>query len=190
MRGLRKLCDERGLLLLLDEVQSGMGRTGTMFAYQHYGIVPDAMSTAKALGNGIPLAAFELTAPLAEFFKPGITHGSTFGGTPLATAAGLAVFQAFQEEHVLENVQAMSARLFEGLKALQPRHSCIKEIRGLGLLVGIEVGDIVKDAVKACQEKGLLALTAGKGVIRLLPSLLVTAQEIDSAVAIIDAALP
>ena len=190
LRGLRKLCDDRGLLLLLDEVQCGMGRTGTMFAYQQYGIAPDAMSMAKALGNGIPLAAFELTRDLAALFKPGITHGSTFGGTPLATAAGLAVMETFREEDVLARVRRASARLKAALEALKPNHACLKEVRGLGLLLGLEVGDIVKEAVKACQERGLLVLTAGKGVMRLLPSLLVTDEEIDEAVAIIDAALP
>ncbi len=190
LRGLRQLCDEKGLLLLLDEVQCGMGRTGTMFAYQQYGIKPDAMSMAKAMGNGIPLAAFELTGDLAALFKPGITHGSTFGGTPLATAAGLAVMETFREENVLSHVQRAAARLKAALEALKPRHACLKEVRGLGLLIGLEVGDIVKEAVKACQEKGLLVLTAGKGVMRLLPSLLVTDAEIDEAVSIIDAALP
>ncbi len=190
LRGLRQLCDEKGLLLLLDEVQCGMGRTGTMFAYQQYGIKPDAMSMAKAMGNGIPLAAFELTADLAALFKPGITHGSTFGGTPLATAAGLAVMETFREENVLPHVQRAAARLKAALEALKPRHASLKEVRGLGLLIGLEVGDIVKEAAKACQEKGLLVLTAGKGVMRLLPSLLVTDAEIDEAVSIIDAALP
>ena len=190
LRGLRQLCDEKGLLLLLDEVQCGMGRTGTMFAYQQYGITPDAMSMAKALGNGIPLAAFELTADLAALFKPGITHGSTFGGTPLATAAGLAVMETFREENVLARATRAGERLKAALEALKPRHACLKEVRGLGLLIGLEVGDIVKEAVKTCQEKGLLVLTAGKGVMRLLPSLLVTDDEIDEAVSIIDTALP
>ena len=190
LRGLRRLCDEKGLLLLLDEVQCGMGRTGTMFAYQQYGIKPDAMSMAKAMGNGIPLAAFELTSELAALFKPGITHGSTFGGTPLATAAGLAVMETFREEDVLAKAARAGARLKAALEALKPRHACLKEVRGLGLLSGLEVGDCVKEAVKACQEKGLLVLTAGKGVMRLLPSLLVTDEEIDEAVSVIDAALP
>ena len=113
--GLRKLCDEKNLLLLLDEVQTGMGRTGAMFAYQHYPLVPDAISTAKAIGNGIPLAAFEVRQELAELFQPGITHGSTFGGNPLATAAGLAVMEAFREEKVLENVKDTSQYLQQRL---------------------------------------------------------------------------
>ncbi|MBP5300731.1 MAG: aspartate aminotransferase family protein [Victivallales bacterium] len=188
--GLRKLCDEKNLLLLLDEVQTGMGRTGAMFAYQHYPLVPDAISTAKAIGNGIPLAAFEVRQELAELFQPGITHGSTFGGNPLATAAGLAVMEAFREEKVLENVKDTSQYLQQRLQFLHARHSAIRDIRGLGLLLGIEIGDCVPDVVKKCREAGLLVLTAGKGVLRLLPSLKVTASEIDEAVAILDKAIP
>ena len=188
--GLRKLCDEKNLLLLLDEVQTGMGRTGAMFAYQHYPLVPDAISTAKAIGNGIPLAAFEVRQELAELFQPGITHGSTFGGNPLATAAGLAVMEAFREEKVLENVKDASQYLQQRLQFLHARHSVIRDIRGLGLLLGIEIGDCVADVVKKCRDAGLLVLTAGKGVLRLLPSLKVTAGEIDEAVAILDKAIP
>ena len=187
--GLRKLCDERNLLLLLDEVQTGMGRTGTMFAYQHYPLTPDAISMAKAMGNGIPLAAFEVRKDLADLFQPGITHGSTFGGNPLATAAGLAVMEAFREEKVLENARKMGQYLQERLQFLHARHVVIRDIRGLGLLLGIEVGDCVGDVLKTCRENGLLVLTAGHGVLRLLPSLKVTAEEIDEAVAILDQAL-
>ena len=187
--GLRKLCNEKNLLLLLDEVQTGMGRTGAMFAYQHYPMTPDAISMAKAMGNGIPLAAFELRKDLANLFQPGITHGSTFGGNPLATAAGLAVMEAFREEKVLENVRQMSQYLQERLQFLHARHSAIRDIRGLGLMLGIEVGDCVADLVKTCREAGLLVLTAGKGVLRLLPNLKVTREEIDEAIAILDKAL-
>ena len=187
--GLRKLCDEKNLLLLLDEVQTGMGRTGAMFAYQHYPMTPDAISMAKAMGNGIPLAAFELRKDLAELFQPGVTHGSTFGGNPLATAAGLAVMEAFREEKVLENVRQMGQYLQERLQFLHARHAVIRDIRGLGLMLGIEVGDCVADLVKTCREAGLLVLTAGKGVLRLLPSLKVTRKEIDEAIAILDKAL-
>ena len=187
--GLRKLCDEKNLLLLLDEVQTGMGRTGAMFAYQHYPMTPDAISMAKAMGNGIPLAAFELRKDLAALFQPGVTHGSTFGGNPLATAAGLAVMEAFREEKVLENVRQMGQYLQERLQFLHARHAVIRDIRGLGLMLGIEVGDCVADLVKTCREAGLLVLTAGKGVLRLLPSLKVTRKEIDEAIAILDKAL-
>lgn len=190
MTGLRKLCDERNLLLLLDEVQTGIGRTGKLFAYQHFGITPDAFSTAKAIGNGIPLACFQVTDELAALFKPGITHGSTFGGNPLAAAAGLAVMNVFEEEEVLKNVERQSEKLFRKLEGLKERHPAMRDIRGMGLLVGIELGDALKDAVAACREKGLLVLTAGKGVMRLLPSLKLTDEELDLAIEILDQAIP
>ena len=190
LAGLRRLCDEKGLLLLLDEVQTGMGRTARLFAYQHYGIQPDALSTAKAIGNGIPLAAFELTQPLAELFKPGITHGSTFGGNPLSTAAGLAVMETFEQDHVLENAVSIAAYLRTHLDRLRETHPAIQDIRGLGLLIGIQLGDCLADAVKTCREQGLLVLTAGKGVMRLLPALTASPAEVDEAIAILDRAIP
>ena len=190
MTGLRQLCDKHNLLLMLDEVQTGIGRTGTFFGYQNYGIIPDALSTAKALGNGIPVATFILKPELAALFKPGITHGSTFGGNPLATASALAVIDTFREDAVLEKANAAAAIFRERLEWLKLRHSCIKDVRGLGLLLGIEVGDIAPQVLKACREKGLLVLTAGGGVIRLLPSLLVTKEEIEQGIAILDQAIP
>ncbi len=188
IHGLRQLCDEHNLLLLFDEVQSGMGRSGKYFAYQHYDVVPDGMSMAKALGNGFPMGAFEIGAEYGELFAPGV-HGSTFGGTPLACATSLAVFKVMEEEKVLENVQAMSSYLFGKLKELQKRFSFIKDVRGMGLLVGVEVGDRVVALQTACKKRRLLTLTAGEGVLRLLPSLKVTAAEIDQACEILASAL-
>ncbi len=190
LRGLRALCDEKGLLLLLDEVQTGMGRTGSLFSFQQYGIRPDAFSTAKALGNGIPLACFQLSQELAALHKPGLTHGSTFGGNPLSTAAGLAVMEAFESEGVLENVQRQGKALRAGLEDLRARHPAIKDVRGMGLLLGVQLDDALPDVVAACREKGLLALTAGKGVLRLLPSLKVTDAEIREALDILNQAIP
>ncbi len=190
MTGLRQLCDEKEMLLLFDEVQTGMGRTGTFFAFQHFGIKPDGFSTAKAIGNGIPLACFQLRKDLADLYKPGLTHGSTFGGTPLATAAGLAVIEAFETEGVLANANQQSEYLFQKLRALQQKHPAIKDIRGMGLLIGIQLDEALADTVAKCRENGLLVLTAGKGVMRLLPSLKVTTEEVDEAIAIIDKALP
>lgn len=190
LQGLRRLCDEKGLLLLLDEVQTGMGRTGSFFCFQQYGIRPDAFSTAKALGNGIPLACFQLSRELAELHKPGLTHGSTFGGNPLATAAGLAVVQAFDQEKVLENVMRQGQALRDGLEAMKARHKAIRDVRGMGLLLGIQLDDALPEATAKCREKGLLTLTAGKGVMRLLPSLKITSQEVQQALEIFDEAIP
>ncbi len=187
--GLRKLCDERKLLLLLDEVQCGMGRTGEYFAFQHYGFTPDAFSLAKALGNGFPMGAFSIKAEYAELFSPG-SHGSTFGGTPLACAAALAVFAVLEEEHLLDNVKAQSEYFFARLRALQQHFPVIKDVRGLGLLIGVEVGsEAIAPLQKACQKRRLLTLSAGEGVLRLLPALNVTSAEIDQACAILNDAL-
>ncbi len=188
IQGLRQLCDEQNLLLLFDEIQSGMGRSGKYFAYQHYDIVPDGLSMAKALGNGIPMGAFEIGAEFSELFAPGV-HGSTFGGTPLACAASLAVFKVIEEEKVLENVQAMSLCLFARLGKLQKQFPFIKDIRGMGLMIGVEVGERVVALQTACKKRRLLTLTAGEGVLRLLPSLKVTLPEIDQACDILASAL-
>jgi len=188
MKGLRALCDEKNLLLLCDEVQCGMGRTGKMFAYQNYGIIPDAMSMAKALANGLPMGAFELRQELADVFAPGL-HGTTFGGTPLACAASLAVFEAFKKEKALDNVQVMSAYFREKLQELQTRHPFVKNVRGLGLMLGFSAGERQQALKAACEKRFLLVLTAGDDVIRLLPSLLITKAEIDQAVEILDAAM-
>ncbi len=189
LQGLRRLCDENSLLLLCDEVQCGMGRTGRMFAYQHYGIEPDAMSMAKALGNGVPMGAFELRQEHAGVFAPGL-HGTTFGGTPLACAASLAVFEAFDKEKALDNCTAMGAYFKEQLLALQERHpECVADVRGLGLMLGFSAGKFQKPIQAACEERHLLVLTAGEDAIRLLPSLLITKEEIDLAVSILDEAM-
>ncbi len=188
LRGLRDLCDENDLLLLFDEVQCGMGRTGHFFAHQHYGIEPDAMSMAKALGNGMPMGAFEVQAQYHDILPPG-THATTFGGTPLACAAGVAVFETFEAENVLENCTKMSARLWNKLRELKQKHACIKEIRGMGLMIGIDLDVPVKDIRTAAANRGLLILTAGETVLRLLPPLTVQPDEIDLAADILDKVL-
>lgn len=188
LKGIRQLCDEKNLLLLCDEVQCGMGRTGRMFAYQNYDITPDAMSMAKALGNGIPMGAFEIRQEYGDVFAPGL-HGTTFGGTPLACAASLAVFEAFEKEKALENCRAMGAYFMDALRELQKRHKCMKVVRGLGLMIGISAGEYQKQIQAACEERHLLVLTAGDDVIRLLPSLLITREEIDMAISILDEAM-
>lgn len=188
MTGLRRLCDERGLLLLLDEVQCGMGRTGEYFAYQHYGIEPDAMSMAKALGNGFPIGAFEVRQTLKDVLPPG-THASTFGGNALACAAGIAVFETFEQDAVLENCRRMGAWLRRELEALGRRHTCVREIRGLGLMLGIDVGRPVGELVALARNKGLLILPAGETILRLLPPLTIQEEEAARAVHILDEVL-
>jgi predicted acetylornithine/succinylornithine family transaminase len=188
MRGVRDLCTEQGILMLCDEVQCGMGRTGEYFAHQHYGIEPDAMSLAKALGNGYPIGALVVQRRLENVLPPG-THASTFGGTPLACAAALAVFDAFEQDGVLENCNRMSAYLVGRLQELQRKYPAIQEIRGRGLILGVDLGKPVGDLVTAARERGLLILSAGETVLRLLPALTVQKEEIDEAVAILDEVL-
>lgn len=186
--GLRKLCDAKGILLLFDEVQCGMGRTGRAFAHQHYGIEPDAMSMAKALGNGIPLAAFEVQQKFADVLQPGM-HASTFGGTPIACSAGLAVFDAFDYDGVLDNATQMGEYFRAKLNALKEKYPVIREVRGLGCMIGVDVGDSVKKIFAACRAEGLLVLTAGETAIRLMPALTITKETADEALAIFEKAL-
>ena len=188
LTGLRRLCDENNLLLLCDEVQCGMGRTGKLFAFQNYGIMPDGFSMAKAIANGLPMGAFCLKAEYADVFAPGL-HGSTFGGTPLACAASLAVFETLLHGGVLESVPGKGQFLRQKLEELQVRHPSIKAIRSLGLMAGLAVGELVKTIPGACQKRHLLVLTAGEDVIRLLPPLTVTEAEIEEAIAILDSAI-
>jgi len=188
LSGVRELCDERGLLLLFDEVQCGMGRTGAYFAHQHFGVTPDAMTLAKALANGFPIGALVVRQELKDVLPPG-THASTFGGNPLACAAGIAVFEAFEQDHILDHCRRLGTYLGDKLRALQRKHACIKEIRGLGLMLGIELGQPVADLVVRAREKGLLILSAGETVLRLLPPLTIQEDEADLAVDILDQVL-
>ena len=188
LTGLRALCNEAGILLLFDEVQCGMGRTGKPFAHQYYGIEPDAMSMAKALGNGVPLAAFEVQQKYADVLVPG-THASTFGGTPIACAAGLAVFEAFDQDGVLDNAVKMGAYLRDKLNALKQSYSVIKEVRGLGCMIGVDVGDQVKKVFAGCRSLNFLVLTAGETTIRLMPALTITKEIADEALALFEKTL-
>lgn len=181
LEGLRALCDERELLLLCDEVQCGMGRTGKWFGFQHYQVQPDAFSLAKGLGNGFPIGAIVAGEKLADLFQPG-HHATTFGGTPLACAAALAVMEVIEEEGLLENASMMGAYLIEGLCALAVKHKkWIAQIRGQGLLLGLVLDVPSLPLQKKLQEKGMLSLATAGNVLRLLPPLNVTQQEIDEA---------
>ena len=187
--GMRKLCDEAGILLVFDEIQTGMGRTGRLWAYEHSGITPDIMTVAKALANGVPIGATLATDDVARVFTPG-THGSTFGGNPLATAVGLTVFGTLIEDKLAERAGRMGKVLAQGLEAIRAKHpKAVKEVRGRGLLAGLDLVSPVADAVAACRERGLLVLTAGDNTLRLAPPLIVTDNEVAQACGIIDAAL-
>jgi acetylornithine aminotransferase/acetylornithine/N-succinyldiaminopimelate aminotransferase len=187
--GLRKLCDEAGILLMFDEIQTGMGRTGKLWAYEHAGVTPDVMTLAKALANGVPIGAALATEDVASVFTPG-THGSTFGGNPLATAVGLTVFTTLVEERLADRAAQMGRVLREGLLAVQSKNgSIVKEVRGRGLLIGVDLAVPVGDVVGACRERGLLALTAGDNALRLAPPLIVDERAIEQAIGIIGHAL-
>lgn len=188
MKGLRKLCDEKGILLLCDEVQCGMGRTGHWFGFQAYGIRPDAFSLAKALGNGFPIGAVVTTPEIADVFQLG-KHASTFGGTPLACAAALATINVIEEEHLLVKAETSGKLFMDGLKSLSNKYTHIKDVRGMGLMIGVELDIPSKPVVKEILERGLIAIATGDKVIRFLPPLNVKPSEIEEALDILDEAL-
>jgi len=182
---LRNICDEKKLLLIIDEVQTGIARTGKLFCYQHYGITPDIMTLAKALGGGLPIGAMVVKKEIADTLSAGM-HASTFGGNPLVCKAGLAVIEAVHKEGILANVQKMGDYLFLKLKALKDKHKIIKELRGLGLMAGIELDSEGKSIVEKCMGKGLLINCTHERVLRLMPALNITKKEVDRAVGILD----
>lgn len=189
LKGLRALCDKHGLLLVLDEVQSGMGRTGKLFAHEWAGITPDVMAVAKGIGGGFPLGAFLATAEAAKGMVPG-THGSTYGGNPLATAVGNAVMDEVLAPGFLEHVQAMGLRLKQELARVKDEFpDAVEEVRGLGLLTGIKVKVPLNDLVNACMAEHFLTVSAGDNTLRLLAPLNVTEAEISEAVARLTRAL-
>jgi len=183
LTGLRALCDEKDILLLCDEVQSGMGRTGHWFGFQAYGIQPDAFSLAKGLGNGFPIGAIVAAPKVADVFQPG-HHATTFGGTPLACAAAIAVLDTIEQENLLENTQAMGALLLEKLQAIADQYDWIEGARGTGLMVGLVLNDSAAPLQKLLQKKGLLCLATAVRVLRMLPPLTVTAEEVEQAAAL------
>ena len=186
---LRKLCDESGALLILDEVQTGVGRTGRLWAYEHTGIEPDIMTLAKALANGVPIGAMLTRASIASVLSAG-THGSTFGGTPFVTSVALATLSTILEEKIPDRAARMGRHLMDGLREVARRHPVVREVRGRGLLIGVELTQAVGPLVDACREAGLLVLSAGERVLRLTPPLVVAEAECDRALEIIDRVLP
>ena len=190
LKEVREICDARDILLILDEIQCGMGRTGTMFAWQQYGVQPDIMTSAKALGCGVPVGAFVLNEKVAKSSLVPGDHGTTYGGNPLACAAVNAVFGQFEKLDLLAHVNEVAAYLEEKLDELAAKHDCIKERRGKGLMQGLEltgkpVGEVITDA----REKGLLVISAEHNVLRMLPPLVITKEDVDKAVEILDVCL-
>ena len=188
LQGLRDLCDERGLVLMFDEVQTGIGRTGKMFGYQHTGVVPDIMTLAKHLGGGVPIGAIVAKPEVGASMTPG-THASTYGGNPLAAAAGCAVIETILEENLLDNTNEVGRYAVGKLRALQEQQPKIKEVRGLGLMIGIELAHSGAEVFKKCLDKGLLTNCTHDTVMRFMPPLTVTRDEIDEGIAIMAQAI-
>jgi acetylornithine/N-succinyldiaminopimelate aminotransferase len=178
LEGLRELCTRHDLLLIYDEIQVGMGRTGKLFSHQHEGVSPDIMTLAKALANGMPVGAMLTTDKVAEAFSPG-SHASTFGGTPLVTAVGLEVFRQISSAFFLEEVQKVGKYFQQRLTALMEKYAFIREVRGRGLILGIELDFPGGEVVAQCQERGVLINCTAEKVLRFLPPLIVTSTEVD-----------
>lgn len=189
MKGLRQICDEEGILLICDEIQCGMGRTGSMFAWQGYGVKPDIMTMAKAIGNGVPVGAFAMTKEVAEYsLEPG-DHGTTYGGNPLATAAVSKVFDLFEEMNILEHVNEVSNYLEEQLDKLVEQYDNVVARRGKGLMQGLVLTTPVIDTVNKAIEKGLLVISAGSDVLRMVPPLVITKENVDEMIEILSQCL-
>lgn len=185
LKELREFCDKTGILLALDEVQTGFARTGKLFAYMHENITPDIMTMAKAIANGFPAGALIAKPEIAEVFVPG-THASTFGGNPLAMAAGKATLEFMLKENIPARSTEMGAYMMKRLEGLKSEHSSLKEIRGKGLMIGVEFDSDISFMTLAGIEKGILLNVIGEKIIRLAPPLVITKSEVDTAVALID----
>ncbi|MTC59504.1 acetylornithine/succinylornithine family transaminase [Providencia rustigianii] len=192
MQGLRQLCDENKALLVFDEVQSGMGRTGKLFSYMHYGIAPDVLTTAKALGGGFPISAMITTNEIAQAMEVG-SHGTTYGGNPLACAVGNAAFDIINTDEVLNGVAKRRELFVSHLNTLNDKYGIFAEIRGMGLLIGAELdGKLLnraKDILQASADEGLMMLSAGSNVLRFTPSLIISEEEINSGMEKLTAAI-
>lgn len=192
LQGVRKLCDENNALLIFDEVQSGMGRTGKLFSYMHYGVTPDILTTAKALGGGFPISAMITTEEIAKTMEVG-SHGTTYGGNPLACAVGNAAFDIINTEEVLSGVEKRRELFVAHLNKLNDKYNIFSEIRGMGLLIGAELDGRLfnrsKDILQASAVEGLMMLNAGTNVLRFTPSLIISEEEINSGMAKLEAAI-
>lgn len=188
LEGIRKICDEKDILLIFDEIQCGMGRTGEMFAYQKYNVKPDIITCAKALGCGVPVGAFAAVEKVSEAFEPG-DHGTTYGGNPFTAAAVSKVIDLFETEKILEHVNEIATYLAQKLEQLKENHSIIIKHRGLGLMQGLEFSLPVKDIISQAIEAGLILISAGTNIIRFVPPLVITKKDVDDMAEILDAVL-
>ena len=189
MEKVKALCEEKDILLILDEIQCGMGRCGSMFAWQQYGIKPDIMTTAKALGCGVPVGAFLMTEKVASQSLVAGDHGTTYGGNPLAAAAINKVLDLFEENHIIENVVSVGEYLAEKLDELVEKYDCIETRRGLGLMQGLVFKDSVAPIIQKALDKGMIIINAGTNIIRFIPPLIITKEHVDEMVAILEACL-
>lgn len=187
MKQVRALCDEKDILLILDEIQCGVGRTGAMYAWQRYGVKPDIMTSAKAIGCGVPVGAFMMTEKVAQQSLTSGDHGTTYGGNPLACAAIAKVLDLFKEQNILANVNETGAYLYEKLDALTAKYDQIRAHRGIGLMQGLECDMPVNDIIHKAIEKGLLLINAGTNIIRFIPPLIVSKADVDKMIEIVDA---
>ena len=185
MKNIRALCDEKDILLILDEIQCGMGRTGTMFAWQKYGMKPDIMTSAKALGCGVPVGAFLMTEKVGQNSLAAGDHGTTYGGNPLACAAVSKVLDLFEEQKILDNVNEVGPYLKEKLNELKEQYDFVRDVRGAGLMLGMELDRPVAPYIVKAQEKGLMLINAGQYIIRMVPPLVITRQNVDDMIAIL-----
>jgi acetylornithine aminotransferase len=188
LQTVRTICDETGTLLIFDEIQTGMGRTGELFAYKHFGIEPDIMTLAKALANGLPIGAMLARETISAAFGPG-SHASTFGGTPIVTAAALEVCKLLVEEQVIENGKAAGSYFKEKLLELKGRHAIIEDVRGLGLLLGMKLKIDGAPVVKQCMQNGFLINCIQERILRFIPPLIISREEIDQLVECLDGIL-
>ncbi|MBW2012513.1 MAG: acetylornithine transaminase [Deltaproteobacteria bacterium] len=185
LKAVRQTCDETGTLLIFDEIQTGMGRTGKLFAYEHFGIAPDIMTLAKALANGLPIGAMLAREEIADAFGPG-SHASTFGGTPVVTAASLEVVRVLLEENIIDHCKKIGTYFKERLEWLKNRHELIEDVRGMGLLLGMKLKIEGDQIVASCMEKGFLINCIQGNILRFIPPLIIEKEEIDALVACLD----
>ena len=185
LKGLRDICSTRDILLIFDEIQAGMGRTGRLFAYEHFGLTPDIITLAKALGNGLPIGAMMATEKLKDAFGPG-SHATTFGGSPLITASALAVVKSLIHDGWIENARVIGDYFKDGLIRLQKKHSIIKEVRGLGLIIGLLLDRAGQDIVDACAKRGFLINCIQDKTLRFVPPLIIGKDEVDSLIECLD----